>query len=179
ALVHLLDGAKPLDEILHDKTTIEGELRAWNPALLDRPTLLVISKLDLPDAQERLNDLREQFPDARGISSATREGVQELVYAIWQTIKNAPPPQVVAPPPALIELVPDEAFAIERDAEGAFILTGPRIERLAAVTNFDSDEALARFERTLAKMGVEKKLRELGAVEGDTVRIGQYEFTYS
>lgn len=179
ALVHLLDGAKPLDEILHDKTTIEGELRAWNPALLERPTLLVISKLDLPDAQERLNELREQFPDARGISSATREGVQELVYAIWQTIKDAPPPQVVTPPPALIELVPDEAFAIERDAEGAFVLTGPRIDRLAAVTNFDSDEALARFERTLAKMGVEKKLRELGAVEGDTVRIGPYEFTYS
>ena len=47
------------------------------------------------------------------------------------------------------------------------------------MTNFDSDEALARFERALAKMGVEKKLRELGAGEGDTVRIGPYEFTYS
>lgn len=179
ALVHLLDGAKTLDEILHDKTTIESELRAWNPALLERPTLLVVSKLDLPDAQERLRELREQFPDARGISSATSEGVRELVYAIWQTIKESPPPQIVVPPPALIELVPDEAFAIERDADGAFVLSGPRIERLAAVTNFDSEEGLARFERALAKMGVEKKLRELGAVEGDTVRIGPYEFTYS
>jgi GTP-binding protein len=174
ALVHLLDGAKTLDEILHDKTTIESELRAWNPALLERPTLLVVSKLDLPDAQERLRELREQFPDARGISSATSEGVRELVYAIWQTIKESPPPQIVVPPPALIELVPDEAFAIERDADGAFVLSGPRIERLAAVTNFDSEEG-----RALAKMGVEKKLRELGAVEGDTVRIGPYEFTYS
>ncbi|HTC30606.1 MAG TPA: GTPase ObgE [Candidatus Acidoferrum sp.] len=179
ALVHLLDGAKTLDEILHDKATIEGELRAWNPALLERPTLLVVSKLDLPDAQERLRELREQFPDARGISSATSESVRELVYAIWQTIKESPPPQVVTPPPALIELVPDEAFAIERDADGAFVLSGPRIERLAAVTNFESEEGLARFERALAKMGVEKKLRELGAVEGDTVRIGPYEFTYS
>jgi len=50
---------------------------------------------------------------------------------------------------------------------------------LAAMTNFDSDEGLARFEQILAKMGVEKKLRELGAVEGDTVRIGPFEFTYS
>ncbi len=179
ALVHLLDGAKPLDEILHDKATIEAELQAWNPALLERPTLLVVSKLDLPDAQERLRELREQFPSARGISSATNEGVQELVYAISQTIKDSPPPQIVTPPPALIELVPDEAFAIECDAEGTFILSGARIERLAAVTNFDSEEGLARFERTLAKMGVEKKLRELGAVEGDTVRIGPYEFLYS
>jgi GTP-binding protein len=179
ALVHLLDGAKPLDEMLHDKATIEGELRAWNPALVEKPTILAVSKLDLPDAQERLRELRERFPATRGISSATREGVQELVYAVWQTIKETPPPQIVTPPPALIELIPEEAFGVERDADGAFVITGPRIERLAAVTNFDSDEALARFERTLAKMGVEKKLRELGAAEGDTVRIGQYEFTYS
>jgi len=59
------------------------------------------------------------------------------------------------------------------------VVAGVRVERLAAVTNFDSDEGLARFERSLAKLGVEKRLRELGAVEGDTVRIGYYEFTYS
>lgn len=179
ALVHLLDGAKPLDEMLHDKETIEHELQAWNPALLERPTLVVVSKLDLPDAQERLRELRETFPDARGISSATREGVQELVYAIWQTIKDAPEPVIVVPPPALIELTPSEAFTIVRESNDTFVITGERVLRLVAVTNFESDEGLARFERTLAKMGVEKKLRELGAVDGDTVRIGDYEFLYS
>ncbi len=179
ALVHLLDGAKSLDEMLHDKTTIERELGAWNPKLLDKPTLVVVSKLDLPDAQARLAELRERFPDARGISSATREGVQDLVYAVWQTIKDAPLPEVVTPPPALIELVPHDAFTISREPDGTFVIAGERVERLVALTNFDSDEALARFERTLAKMGVEKKLRELGAVDGDTVRIGHYEFTYS
>lgn len=179
ALVHLLDGAKSLEEMLHDKTTIEHELGAWNPKLLDKPTLIVVSKLDLPDAQERLRELREQFPDARGISSATREGVQDLVYAVWQTIKEAPLPEIVVPPPAHIELVPHDAFSITRDDDGSFVIAGDRVERLAAVTNFDSDESLARFERVLAKIGVEKKLRELGAVEGDTVRIGEYEFFYS
>lgn len=179
ALVHLLDGAKSLDEMLHDKTTIEHELGAWNPKLLEKPTILVVSKLDLPDAQERLHELRERFPDARGISSATNDGVRELVYGVWQTIKDTPLPEVVTPPPAHIELTPRDAFLIERDKDGAFVLSGERIERLAAMTNFDSDEGLARFERVLAKMGVEKKLRELGAAEGDTVRIGQYEFTYS
>ncbi len=178
-LVHLLDGAKTLDEMLHDKATIEHELEAWNPGLVEKPMLLVVSKLDLPDAQERLRELREQVPDARGISSATRAGVQELLYAIWRTIKEAPLPQIVTPPPAHIELVPSEAFAIAREADGTFVITGQRVERLAAVTNFDSDEGLARFERALAKIGVEKRLRELGAMEGDTVRIGPYEFTYS
>jgi GTP-binding protein len=165
--------------MLHDKATIERELSAWNPKLLDKPTLLVVSKLDIPDARERLNELRANDPSIRGISSATREGVQDLVYAVWQTIKDAPLPEIVTPPPALIELTPQDAFIISRAADGTFIIAGDRVERLASMTNFDSDEGLARFERVLAKMGVEKKLRELGAAEGDTVRIGQYEFTYS
>ncbi|MBV8491112.1 MAG: Obg family GTPase CgtA, partial [Candidatus Eremiobacteraeota bacterium] len=132
-----------------------------------------------PDARERFAELQRQFPAIRGISAATNEGVRELVYAIWQQIESAPMPELVEPQPAHIELEPVDAFRIARGSDGAFELSGERIERLAAMTDFDSDEALARFERALHKMGVEKKLRELGAVEGDTVRIGQYEFTYS
>jgi GTPase len=179
ALVHLLDGAKTLDEILHDKTTIERELGLWNPKLREKPTLLVVSKQDLPDARERLRELQAQFPDTRGISAATGEGVQELVYEIWRIVKEAPLPEIVAPPPAVLELVPHDAFTITRDSDGSFVIAGERVERLAAMTNFDSGEGLAHFERVLAKMGVEKRLRELGAAEGDTVRIGPYEFTYS
>lgn len=178
-LVHLLDGAKSLEEMLLDKSTIDAELAAWNPKLVEKPTLVVVSKLDLPDAQERLREVRERFPDARGISSATQEGVRELVYAVWQAIKDAPMPEIVVPPPALIELRPQDAFTIRRDSDGTFVVLGDRVERLAAMTNFDSDEGLAHFEHVLAKMGVEKKLRDMGAAEGDTVRIAEYEFTYS
>ena len=179
ALVHLLDGAKSLEEIVSDKEIIENELGSWNPKLLEKPTMFVVSKLDLPDARERFDQLRERFPDLRGISAATGEGVRDLVYAVWRTIEHAPMPEIVTPPPALIELTPHDAFTIERDQEGTFVVGGERIQRLASMTDFDTDEGLARFERSLAKMGVEKKLRELGAVEGDTVRIGPYEFTYS
>jgi GTPase len=179
ALVHLLDGAKSLEEIVSDKEIIENELGSWNPKLLEKPTMFVISKLDLPDARERFDQLRERFPDLRGISAATGEGVQDLVYAVWRTIEHAPMPEIVTPPPALIELTPHDAFTIERDQEGTFVVGGERIARLASMTDFETDEGLARFERSLAKMGVEKKLRELGAIEGDTVRIGPYEFTYS
>jgi GTPase len=179
ALVHLLDGAKPLDEILHEKATIERELAAWNPKLPLKPTLLVVNKLDLPVARESLTELARRFPGIRGISAATGEGVRDLTLAVARTIDTAPMPDVVVPPPARIELGAVNAFRIERVDDGAFVVTGERVERLAAMTNFDSDEGLARFERALGKMGVEKKLQELGAEEGDTVRIGPYEFTYS
>ena len=178
-LVHLLDGAKPLPEILHDKATIERELVAWNPKLIEKPTLLVLNKCDVTDARERLRDLRDEFPDVIGISAATHEGVRELVFTIARVLETAPIPDLAVPPPATIELAAADAFVLVRGRDGAFELSGKRIERLAAMTNFDSDESLMHFERALGRMGVDKKLREMGAVEGDTVRIGTYEFIYS
>lgn len=177
-LLHLLDGSKPLDELLRDKATIDAELLAWNPKLAEKPTLLVVTKQDLPDARERLREVVAAFPDARGISSATGEGVRELVYAAWQTILATPLPEVAVPEPARILLRPDAPFLIHKD-RSTFVITGERVERLAAMTDFESDEGLGRFEQILAKLGVDKKLREIGAAEGDTVRIGDFEFTYS
>jgi GTP-binding protein len=177
-LVHLIDGAKTPAEALADKATIEGELRAWNPALLDRPVIVVITKLDLPDARATFDALRDRIDGLRGISAATGEGVRELIYATWETIKATPVPEVAQPEPAQIELTADEPFAIEID-DGIYVVSGERVERLARMTDFDNDEALARFEQILAKMGVDKKLRELGVHEGDTVRIAGVEFDYS
>jgi GTP-binding protein len=177
-LLHLLDGAKPVDEILRDKTTIEAELRAWKTVLLEKPTLLCVSKLDLPEARTSLHALRERFGEVHGISAITHEGVADLVYAIARAIAEAPVPPS-AQPEARIDLVARNAFSVERARDGTFVVSGERVERLAAMTNFDSAEALARFEHALERIGVERRLREMGAAEGDTVRIGAYEFTYS
>ena len=177
-LVHLIDGTKPLDEVLADKQTIETELRAWNAALLDRPVIVVITKTDVPEAREAYAALRDRIPGLRAISAATNDGVRELIYAIWETIRATPLPPVATPEPAQIELTADEPFAI-RIEDGVFVVSGERVERLAQMTDFDSDEALVRFEQILAKMGVDKKLRELGVREGNTVRIAGVEFDYS
>jgi len=178
-LVHLMDGSREIDEILADKATIENELRLWNPTLLDRPILTVLSKLDLPDARERFIALREQIDGLYGISAVTGEGVRELLFAAYQTIAALPVPEVVAPDAPRFILTPQEAFRIEIAPDGTFVVLGDRIERLAAMTDFEMDEGLAHFEGVLAKMGVDKRLQEMGAREGDTVRIAQFEFDYS
>jgi GTP-binding protein len=177
-LVHLIAGDKEPAEVLADKETIEHELRAWNPVLLERPTIVAITKLDLPEAQATFEALRDRIPGLRGISAATNLGIQELVYEVWQTIRATPLPAVAQPEPAQIQLTPDEPFEIRVDG-GVYVVSGERVERLAQMTDFDNDEALARFEQILAKMGVDKKLRELGIGEGDTVRIAGVEFDYS
>jgi GTP-binding protein len=177
-LVHLIDGAKTVDEVLADKATIENELRAWNAALLDRPVLVVITKIDLPDARATFEALRAQIDGLRAVSAATGEGVQDLIYAAWGLIRATPLPLVSEPEPAQIQLTADEPFAISVE-QGVYVVSGDRVERLARMTDFDNDEALARFEHVLAKMGVDKRLRELGVHEGDTVRIAGVEFDYS
>jgi GTP-binding protein len=177
-LIHLMDGSKPVDDVLVDKATIEHELAAWNPALPAKPTLLVVTKLDLPDARATFEELSATIPGLRGISAATNEGVRELLYAAWDIIRALPAPDVAVPEPVTINLRPDEPFEI-RIEDGVFVVSGERVERLAQMTDFESDEALARFEQILARMGVEKKLRELGVSDGDTVRIAGVEFDYS
>lgn len=178
-LIHLMDGARPAAAILDDKATIERELQAWNSSLLERPVLPVLSKLDLPEARERFAELRESIADLRGISAATGEGVPELLYAAFRTIAAAPALDRRAPDAPRFVLTPAEPFRIERASDGAYVVTGERIERLAAMTDFESDEGLGRFEAILAKMGLDAKLRESGARDGDTVRIAGYEFDYS
>jgi GTP-binding protein len=174
-----MDGALPTDEILAARATIETELRLWNPTLLERPIISVLSKLDLPDARERFAELSPQIDGLHGISAATGEGVRELLYAAFRAIAATPPQEIAEPDVPRFMLTPQEAFAIDREPDGTFVVSGDRIERLAAMTDFDTDEGLGRFESILAKMGVDKRLQELGARDGDTVRIAGHEFDYS
>ncbi|HEY0797528.1 MAG TPA: GTPase ObgE [Candidatus Baltobacteraceae bacterium] len=178
-LLHLMDGTREPDEILADKETIEKELAAWNPKLLQRPMISVITKLDVPSAREHFDILRERMPELRGISAATGENVRALLYEAYQTIKQTPAPTVVDGDIPRFILTPDEPFEIAVEPGPVFVVSGERIERLAAMTDFESDESLFHFEQILNKMGVEKRLRELGVREGDTVRILQWEFNYS
>jgi len=178
-LIHLMDGSHSLEQILADKATIENELRLWNPALMDRPMLRVLSKLDLPDARETFEALRAEIPDLRGISAATGDGVRDLLFAAFATIQSTPMPDVVEADAPRFVLTPQEAFTIVVDGRGAYNVMGERVERLAAMTDFDTDEGLGRFESILAKMGVDKRLREMGAQDGDTVRIAGHEFDFS
>ena len=177
-LIHLIDGTPPIEELLANKRTIEDELRAWSPALLERPTIVCISKIDVPDARTHFAELQPAIADLRAISAVTGEGVRELIFAAWERIRMSPGPEVLAPEPPRIVLRQKQLFAI-RVEDGVYVITGERIERLAETTDFDNDEALGRFERILAKLGVEKRLREMGIAAGDTVRIGETEFTYS
>ncbi|HEY7590042.1 MAG TPA: GTPase ObgE [Candidatus Limnocylindrales bacterium] len=181
-LVHVVDGSARDAE--WDHSVIRDELRAHDPALLEKPILVAFNKLDLPAAAQawpafRAARRKEAIPCV-AISAATGEGLDELRDAIAGMLPDADalaaPPEPAGVVVHRIEVAPDR-FVVERE-NGAFRVRGKRVERLAAQTNFDNDESAERFQRDLSRLGVEEELRKAGIAAGDTVRIGSTELEW-
>jgi GTP-binding protein len=181
-LVHVVDGASRDPE--WDHSIIRDELRAHDPALLEKPILVVFNKLDLPAAEAAWPEFRAareaEGLAVVGVSAATGDGLDGLRSAIAELLPDAA--ELAAPPePAgvvvhRIETMGDR-FVVERE-NGAYRVRGRRIERIAAQTNFDNEESAERFQRDLARLGIEEELRKAGIEAGDTVRIGATELEW-
>ncbi len=183
-LVHLLDGTS--DDPLADWQAIGAELAAYSPDLACRPQVVAFNKIDLPAVRERWPDIEARLRDAGcdycvAISAATGENLERLLRLVANLLARLPaagPPSVALPvlrPAALDE----EAFHIERLPDGSFRVSGRRIERTAAMTDWSCEPAVARFDRVVEAMGVADALRAAGIREGDTVRIGNVELEWS
>ncbi|MDZ5443749.1 GTPase ObgE [Micromonospora sp. 4G57] len=185
-LVHVVDTAtlEPGRDPLADIDTIEAELSEYG-GLADRPRLVALNKIDVPDGRDLAEIVRPDL-EARGfrvfeVSTATREGLKELMFAMAEVVEQA---RLAAPPaePTRIVIRPkavdDTGFTIEVEEDGSFTVRGARPERWVRQTNFDNDEAVGYLADRLARLGVEEKLAKAGANPGDLVRIGDREFDW-
>ncbi len=178
-IVHLLDGASP--NPLRDYETINEELALFDEKLAAKPQLVVLNKIDLPQAQAIWPAVKEAI-EARGkpilcISALTGQGVREMLGRVAEMLKALPRKEVTLPEAKVLRPREEEAFTIVRE-DGAWRVRGAKVERLAAMTNWDLDEAVQRFHRIMTRMGVTMALREAGVQIGDTVRIGKVELEW-
>lgn len=168
-------------DVLEDYRALCFELEQYHKGLLSRPYLIVANKMDLPDARENIERLQAEFGSKlHCISAATGEGVDDLVETAYQILQEIPPEEETARGEETVmrRFVEEKPFEIQV-VDGVFEVTGKRIEKLLAMTNFNSDEALQRFQYTIEKMGLEAALKQAGIKEGDTVRIKEMEFDYT
>jgi GTP-binding protein len=182
-LVHVVDGSSR--DPGWDFDVIRDELRAHDPALLEKPMLVAFNKLDLPSAAEawpafRAARAREGL-GVVGISASTGEGIAAFRRALAALLPSAE--ELGTPPdPAGIVVHRLEAdpnrVSVSIDEDGAFRVAGRRIERLAAQTDFEVEESAERFQRDLERLGAEDALRKAGIRAGDTVRIGSVELEW-
>ncbi len=179
-LVHLLDGSSP--DPLADYGAINAELARYSERLAAKPQLVVINKIDLPEARARVAEIRAALglPQALAISGATGEHVQDLLWAIVQRLQELPPEPEPEEVPVLrpLDEREDTGYAVAKLDEGVYRLSGQEIERIAAMTNWDSDESLERLWRIMVARGIAAALAEAGVSLGDTVLIGDYELEW-
>lgn len=182
-LVHLLNGES--DDPIADYSQINSELALYDENLIQKPQIVAFNKIDLPEAQARWPDvqkaLRKLGVEPIAISCATQENIQKVVQRVFELIASLPEdiaPLVTESP--VYELPEDEfSFSIERDADGAFHVKGKRIERAAAMTHWDYEQAVLRFQRIMETLGITAALEAAGVQVGDTVFIGDYELEWT
>lgn len=180
-LIHLLDGS--LDDPLSAFDTINRELAEYDPHLADKPQIVALNKMDLPEAQARWQRVQKAIAKkklpAYAISAATGQGVQEVLRAAAAKLQEIPRESIAAAEelPIIRPKEDEEAFEVQREGH-TFRLRGKKIERVTAMTNFDQEEAVLRLHRVFKAMGVTDALEHAGVHEGDKVRIGDVELEW-
>src|SRR5690606_5865681 len=179
ALVHVVDGAtiEPGRDPVSDIEVIEAELERHG-GLSDRPRLVALNKIDVPDARDLAAMVRADV-EALGwpvypISAVTGEGMRELAFAMAEAVETA---RAAAPPPEATRIVlrptavDDAGFTVTKEGE-RFRVRGAKPERWIHQTDFANDEAVGYLADRLARLGVETELVKAGAQPGDEVVIG-------
>ena len=184
-ILHMVDasgieGRDPID----DYYKINAELKKYSEKIARRTQFLVANKIDLPEAQENLPRLKE-LAEKEGmpffaISAATRQGVKELITAVGTWLDNyVEEPEEEDEVKVYDENKADEdKLTITRNDAGDFVVASPSLLKLVAMTNFNNDEAVRRFQYIWRIKGIDEKLKERGIREGMLVHIGDMTFEY-
>ena len=176
-LVHLLDGASP--NPLEDYRAINRELLLHSEQLAAKPQIVVLNKMDLPDAQALFPLIRDELrgeAEVHAISAVTGEGVQALLRTTRDRLAELPPVESAGEGMFVFrpgEKKEDTSFRIAQESPGIYRLSGQEIERLAVMTDWLNEEGMDRFERILISRGISAELEAAGVELGDTVIIGE------
>lgn len=187
-LLHVLDCAtfEPGRDPVSDLEALEAELAAYGEQtgvdLSDRPRVVALNKVDVPDARE-LADMVRPMLEERGykvmeLSAASREGLRELSYALGEQVAAARRDEPVAEPTRIVlrpKLIGDTPFEVVPLGDNVFRVRGDKPARWVRQTDFSNDEAVGYLAERLNRLGIEGALAKAGATQGAEVRIGTEE----
>ncbi len=187
-IIHIVDAAsvEGRDPIV-DIHAINKELEAYNPKLLKKPQVIAANKIDVlyGGENEIIEQLKAEFEPSGiivyPISAVSGQGLKELLYAVKKLLDEIEDEPVVYEPeydPTKLQ-TDKESYTIEIDPEdGAYVVEGPKIEKMLGYTNLDAEKGFLFFQKFLKEHGILKELEKKGIQEGDTVRMYALEFEY-
>lgn len=182
-LLHILDvsgmeGRDPKD----DFDAINRELAKYSPILAKKKQIIVLNKTDLVQDDRTIPEVTKYFEDKGyevfAVNALTGHGLPELMERAYYYVENYEPEPEASDDAVVYEAKEDVEFVITRGDDASFTITGKRIERLVAMTNFSDDQSVRRFQKIWRYMELDDRLREKGCQEGDEVHIGEQTFTF-
>lgn len=188
-LIHLLDGLAQDPQL--DFAQINSELALFDPALVDKPQVIALNKIDLPEVQERWseieNDIKQRLsqksspiqavPEVFCISASTGENVKKLIQRVNGVLQEMPVKETLEAVPVYRYEHDPKEFSITRTAKG-WQVRGEAIERAARMTYWEHYQSVRRFQKILESLGIDGSLREAGVQPGDTVMIADFELEW-
>ena len=186
-IIHIVDaaGTEGRDPIA-DIHAIENELRAYDPTILEKPMVIAANKIDAiyDDENDIIKTLRNEFEKdgvkVFPISAVSGKGLKELLYHVNNLLETCGKEPIVYEQefdPALL-FFKDEPYTITRADDAAFVVEGPKIEKMLGYTNIENERGFLFFQNFMKEQGILAELEERGIVDGDTVRIYGHEFDY-
>lgn len=176
-IIHVVD-ISTYEDAVKNYTTVNDELFKYNPELKNVPQIIALNKIDCADSDNITMFRNAVKGEIYEISGATHSGLTALVRATEQKLKTLPPPSPIDFEPFKYEEIDPNSFEVTRDDDGAFVLSGAMIEKLARTVVLDDRDSFMYFQRRLEVGGVTKSLKKAGIKSGDIVRILDTEFTY-
>ena len=183
-IAHVIDmSGSEMRDPYEDYILINKELEAFNKKLIEKPMIIIANKMDLPEAKDNLEEFKKKVDcEIYEVSGATNTGLQIVVDRLADLIDSIPDNPLYDESQieshVLYKFKKEEPFTITKDQDGTFVISGEEVERISKMTKFSSDDAAYRFAKKLRKMGIDNKLLEMGAEEGDMVRILNFYFEF-
>ncbi len=183
-IAHVIDmGASEGRNPYEDYQIINKELKDFKESILEKPQIVIASKMDLPDAEKNLDEFKKKVDvPVYPISAIEHKGLTEVINALsdkLDTIEKQPLyEESKFESHILYQFRSEKPFTITKDG-AVYVVRGAEVEKLLRMTRFSTDEAALRFANKLRKMGIDDELRKMGIEEGDYVRILDYEFEWT
>lgn len=186
-MIHMVDAASTEGrDPIADIYAINQELKAYNPDLLEKPQVIAANKIDAIYGEDNdvITKLREEFAskgvDVFPISAVSGKGLKELLYhvsSLLEGMEDQPIDYEQEFDPSLT-ILKEEPYTIERADDAAYVVEGPKIDKMLGYTNIESEKGFLFFQKFLKEQGILKELEERGIQDGDTVRMYGHEFDY-
>lgn len=183
-IAHVIDissfeGRDPYEDYIK----INKELEDFNKNLLKKPQIIIANKMDGANSEENLKEFKKKVKDVKifEVSAITNTGLQDVVDYLAEELDKLPNEPLFEDEAfeshVLYKFKKEEPYTITKEGD-VWVIRGAEVERVFKMTKFNTDESIQRFAKRIRRMGVDDKLIEMGAKEGDIVRILDFDFEF-